>query len=53
MRRNRAASANEPVVVGVSPYPEPEHAIGQVHAHRTMVQAHADGPEPMDLLEME
>ena len=52
-RLSRSSTADEPVVYGVGPYPEPDHDVSLFHGQRPVMQPHASGPKAFQPLEVQ
>ena len=49
----RSSAADEPVVYGVGPYPEPHHGVFMFHSKRPVMQADPNGPKASQPLEVQ
>ena len=49
----RSSAADEPVVYGVGPYPEPHHDVFMFHSKRPVMQADPNGPKASQPLEVQ
>jgi acyl-coenzyme A thioesterase PaaI-like protein len=52
-RAEKVELADELVVLGMSANPKPQHAVGGIHGHSSMMKADSSRPITADLLEME
>src|SRR5580704_17915195 len=52
-RMSGSSAADEPIVYGVGPYPEPHHDVFMFHSKRPVMQAHPSGPKASQPLEVQ